>query len=113
MKTFEELVSEIETTGFRLNNLFRRTDGLWLGNVRSLDSMIFEYAIADTAHDAMAEALENALRRFPTLRRSKGFMYLPGEKIPNWETYQPKATDAGEDLLGLADPIAEVDELLG
>ncbi|WP_027533817.1 hypothetical protein [Bradyrhizobium sp. WSM3983] len=110
MKSFEDIVSDIETAGFRVNNLFRRTDGQWLGNVRSVDSKLYEYAIASTAQEAMAEALHNALQRFPGARKSKEFMALPRQKVPNWETYQPKPAE--DDLLGL-ETAADVDDLLG
>ncbi len=127
MKTFEDMVSEIETAGFRLNNLFRRTDGLWLGNVRSTDSTMFEYGIASTAQEAMQVALENAFKRWPLARQPKTFIRHAGMKVPDWETYQPPAVsapDADEDLLGLEDAtereiaeaagaVSEVDDLLG
>lgn len=112
MKSFEEIVSEIETAGFRVNNLFRRTDGQWLGNVRSVDAKMYEYAIAGTAQEVLSEALHNALQRFPGMRRSNTFMAQPGEKVPDWETYRPKACSPEDDLLGL-ETTADVDDLLG
>lgn len=123
MKSFEEVVSEIETAGFVVNNLFKRTEGFWMGNVRSKDSKLYEYAIADTAQQSLTEALSNALARFPGAQKSKEFMALPGQKVPNWETYQPKPA-AQDDLLGLEDgaareiaeaacAVTEIDDLLG
>ena len=73
----EDIIKQINTRGFQINNLFQIGDNYWRCNVRDSSGGFFAFANAPTAKDALAGALEKT-KEGPTNKKVEDFSDILG-----------------------------------